>query len=37
MLPSNYRQIIEQADFAYSSLGKAFETQTKATEEQGEK
>ena len=29
IFPSNNRQIIEQATFAYSSLGKAFEKQTK--------
>ena len=28
ILPSNQRQIIEQAKFAYSTLGKAFEKQT---------
>ena len=28
LLPSNQRQIIEQAKFAYSPLGKAFEKQT---------
>ena len=28
MLPSNQKQIIEQAKFAYSPLGKAFEKQT---------
>ena len=28
ILPSNQRQIIEQAKFAYSPLGKAFEKQT---------
>ena len=27
ILPSNQRQVIEQAKFAYSSLGKAFEKQ----------
>ena len=27
--PSNQRQIIEQAEFVYSTLGKAFERQTK--------
>ena len=37
MLPSNQQQIIEQAKFTYSPLGKAFEKQTKATEEQGKK
>ena len=29
ILPSNQRQVIEQAKFAYSPLGKAFEKQTK--------
>ena len=29
ILPSNKKQIIEQAKFTYSSLGKAFEKQTK--------
>ena len=28
ILPSNQRQLIEQAKFAYSPLGKAFEKQT---------
>ena len=37
MLPSNKQQIIEQAKFTYSSLGKAFEKQTKTIEDQGEK
>ena len=37
MLPSNQQQIIEQAKFAYSPLGKAFEKQIKAIEDQGEK
>ena len=36
-MPSNQRQIIEQAKFAYSPLGKAFEKQTKTIECQGEK
>ena len=31
------RQIIEQAKFAYSSLGEAFEKQTKTIEDQGKK
>ena len=35
ILPSNQPQIIEQAKFAYSSLGKAFEKQIKTTEDQG--
>ena len=30
-------QIIEQANFTYSPLGKAFEKQTKTIEEQGSK
>ena len=29
MLPSNQQQIIEQAKFTYSPLGKAFEKETK--------
>ena len=33
ILPSNQRQIIEQAKFTYSPLGKAFEKQTKTTED----
>ena len=33
ILASNQRQIIEQAKFAYSPLGKGFEKQTKAVEE----
>ena len=37
MLPSNQRQIIEQAKFTYSPLRKAFEKQTKPVEEQGRK
>ena len=37
MLPSNQQQIIERAKFTYSPLGKAFEKQTKITEDQGEK
>ena len=37
MLPSNQKQIIEQAKFTYSPLGKAFEKQTKTIEDQGEK
>ena len=28
MLPSNWRQIVEQAKFTYSPLGKALEKQT---------
>ena len=34
---SNQRQIIEQAKFTYSPLGKAFEKQTKAIKDQGKK
>ena len=37
ILPSNQQQIIEQARFNYSPLGKAFEKQIKTTEDQGEK
>ena len=37
ILPSNQQQIIEQAKFTYSSLGKAFEKQIKTTEGQSEK
>ena len=37
ILPSNKKQIIEQAKFTYSSLGKAFERQTKTIEDQGKK
>ena len=36
-LPSDQRQIIEQAKFTYSHLGKTLEKQTKTIEEQGEK
>ena len=36
-LPSNQQQIIEQARFSYSPLGKAFEKQINTTEGQGEK
>ena len=36
-LPSNQQKIIEQAKFTYSSLGKAFEKQTKTIEDQGKK
>ena len=35
MLASNQRQIIEQAKFTYSPLGKAFEKQKKTIEEEG--
>ena len=37
ILPSNQQQIIEQAKFTYSSLGKAFEKQTKTIEDQEKK
>ena len=37
ILPSNQQQIIEQAKFTYSPLGKAFEKQIKTTEDQGQK
>ena len=37
ILPSNKQQIIEQAKFTYSPLGKAFEKQTKSIKDQGEK
>ena len=37
ILPSNQQQIIEQAKFTYSPLGKAFEKQIKTIENQGEK
>ena len=36
-LPSNQRQITEQAKFTYLLLGKAFEKQTKTIEDQGQK
>ena len=35
ILPSNQKQIIEQAKFTYSPLGRAFEKQTKTIEDQG--
>ena len=35
--PTNQRQLIEQAKFAYSPLGKAFEKETKTIEYQGGK
>ena len=35
ILPSNQRQIIEQAKFTYSPLGKTFEKQIKTIEDQG--
>ena len=37
ILPSNQQQIIEQAKFSYSPLGKAFEKHTKTKKDQGEK
>ena len=37
ILPSNQQQIIEQARFTYSPLGKAFKKQTKTIEDQGKK
>ena len=37
ILPSNQQQIIEQAKFTYSPLGKAFEKQTKNIENKEEK
>ena len=37
ILPSNKQQIIGQAKFNYSPLGKAFEKQIKTIEDQGEK
>ena len=37
ILPSNQRQIIEQAKFTYSPLGKAFEKQTKTIKDQVKK
>ena len=33
----NQKKIIETAKFTYSSLGKAFEKQTKTIEDQGQK
>ena len=36
-MPSNQQQIIEQAKFTYSPLGKAFEKQTKTIKDHGEK
>ena len=35
ILPSNQQQIIEQAKFTYSPLGKAFKKQVKTIEDQG--
>ena len=37
ILPSNKQQIIEQARFTYSPMGKAFEKEIKTVEDQGEK
>ena len=37
ILPSDQKQIIEQAKFTYSPLRKAFEKQIKTIEDQGEK
>ena len=37
ILPSNQQQIIGQAKFTYSPLGKAFQKQTKTIEDQGKK
>ena len=37
ILSSNQKQIIEQAKFTYSPLGKAFEKQIKTNEDQGKK
>ena len=37
ILHSNQKQIIEQAKFTYSPLGKAFDKQIKAIEDQGKK
>ena len=37
VLPSNQQQIIQQAKFNYSPLGKALEKQVKAIKDQGEK
>ena len=37
ILPSNQQEILEQAKFTYSPLEKAFEKQTKTTEDQGQK
>ena len=36
ILPSNQQQIIEQAKFTYSPLGKAFEKQIKTIEDKGQ-
>ena len=37
ILPSNQQQLIQQAKFNYSPLGKAFKKQIKTIEDQGEK
>ena len=37
ILPSNKQQIIEQAKFTYSPLGKTFEKQIKTIKDQGKK
>ena len=37
ILPSNQKQIIEQAKFTYSPLGKAFEKKIKTIQDQGKK
>ena len=37
ILPSNQQQIIEQAKFTYSPLGKAFEKQIKTIKDHGKK
>ena len=37
ILPSNQQQIIEQAKFTFSPLGKAFEKQIKTIKDQGKK
>ena len=37
ILPSNQQQIIEQARFTYSSIGKVFEKRLKTVEDQGKK
>ena len=37
ILPSNQQQIIKQAKFTYTPLGKAFEKQIKTIEDQGKK
>ena len=37
ILPSNQQQIIQQAKFNYSPLGKALQKQRKTIEDQGEK